>query len=235
MLQILMFQHGLELLQRDLPVTIPVEGPEGVPARVLVGVEALVQRGGQELAVVHLAPALEVHAVHDLPQVLGQGQLCSDQSVVHLADGDRAAAVGVDAREGLREVPDLRLVHLARDGHQRRLLELAVPPEALEVLYDVETQRRARGPRREVLDPLVLQHLGSCGPRARIQLQQAADEVLRVLGDVLPGRAVHGVPPGAHRRKHGVIRPAAEGRLATQDAVGNDPATPQVAGGAVRL
>mmetsp|Transcript_131636 Transcript_131636/g.366847 ORF Transcript_131636/g.366847 Transcript_131636/m.366847 type:complete len:618 (-) Transcript_131636:115-1968(-) len=229
-LDVFVVENDLQLILRDFAIAVLVEDAESRPADVLLQVRALVQRGRQELGVVNDTAAIGVDALQDLLQVQGDIlQACLGEALLHLGRGEQPVAVAVQGHKGVAERLDLVLVQLVGDDVERRLLELVLRAEAAEVVDEVCLQRDVGRLRRLVLDPLVVQGLLGRVAVPRVHLQHHADQILRILRDVLPVCSVERKVAQAYLGEHLGVSLAKEGWVATQHHIHDDAATPYVA------
>mmetsp|Transcript_29831 Transcript_29831/g.75916 ORF Transcript_29831/g.75916 Transcript_29831/m.75916 type:complete len:330 (+) Transcript_29831:1384-2373(+) len=79
-----------------------------------------------------------------------------------------------------------------------------------------------------VTDPPVCKRICRLGPFLWRVLQQAADEVLGIIGDQLPARAAERIVATLYARKQGLVLLTTERQPSTQEEVGHNAATPEV-------
>mmetsp|Transcript_36345 Transcript_36345/g.79295 ORF Transcript_36345/g.79295 Transcript_36345/m.79295 type:complete len:302 (+) Transcript_36345:115-1020(+) len=230
LLNVTIAEHLLQLLRRDPSIVVQVENLEGTPTDILLQVLPSLEGGGQELGVVDNATAIGIHVLHDLLQV--RRDFCEAglrDALLHLVHCQLSVPVVVEGHEGFSQGFDLVLVELTRDDVERSLLQLVLRPEAAEIVDKVVLEAHIRGLGGLVLNPLVVQRL-LCGvPVARVHLQQHANQVLGILGDVLPVRVVEGEVAQAHLGEHLRIGLTEEGRVAAEHDVHDHSAAPDVA------
>mmetsp|Transcript_98965 Transcript_98965/g.308400 ORF Transcript_98965/g.308400 Transcript_98965/m.308400 type:complete len:374 (-) Transcript_98965:42-1163(-) len=111
---------------------------------------------------------------------------------------------------------------------QSGLLELAVRTEATKVVQEALLQRDGGCLWSLVLDPIVIQRLFGCVAVTWIHLKEHADEVLCILGDVLPVSGVEGEVAQSHLGQHLGVRLPEEGRVAAEHDIHDDAAAPEV-------
>mmetsp|Transcript_106141 Transcript_106141/g.165699 ORF Transcript_106141/g.165699 Transcript_106141/m.165699 type:complete len:221 (+) Transcript_106141:641-1303(+) len=112
---------------------------------------------------------------------------------------------------------------------QGSLLQLVLGPEAFQIIHQLPiSQRHICSCGCLVSHPYVVQGLLGCEPVFWIHLQQHANQVLRVLRNVLPIRCIETEVAEAHFGKHIGIGFAIERRIPTKHNVHDDSETPQV-------
>mmetsp|Transcript_56205 Transcript_56205/g.130938 ORF Transcript_56205/g.130938 Transcript_56205/m.130938 type:complete len:228 (+) Transcript_56205:678-1361(+) len=147
----------------------------------------------------------------------------------HLSCTQQAITIVIQSCESLTQGPDLSFAQLSSYDLESCLFELVLRLEATKVLDKIGRKGLVVRLGCMIHYPLVSQRLPSGIPLLWLQFQQHANEVLCVLGDVLPIKRVEGVAAAAHLGKDLVVCLATEWRVATQHDVHDDAAAPQVA------
>mmetsp|Transcript_14892 Transcript_14892/g.42748 ORF Transcript_14892/g.42748 Transcript_14892/m.42748 type:complete len:332 (-) Transcript_14892:341-1336(-) len=204
-----------------------VKGFEGCPDLVLVELHPRGKEGRDEGGVVHLLVVRKVKAREDALHLLGGDLEILVHDLGQLIQGDDPPAGLVERQEGLLKVLQLprgQAVGHHGQGRSPQVRALGETPEALEHIH-AHVGRRERASAR---DPGVLQGPRRVQPRARVLLQQALEEVLRVAGQGLPPAVALEVALEDGLGYLEVVR-AAERWPAEQQHVADDPQAPQVA------
>mmetsp|Transcript_6532 Transcript_6532/g.19421 ORF Transcript_6532/g.19421 Transcript_6532/m.19421 type:complete len:262 (+) Transcript_6532:185-970(+) len=213
-------QQAPDLVRREFSVAVAVEGAESDRHDVVGELGLPVQRRGEELREVHRARAVRIQAVHEVLHLLAVAKDAGLlQAFRELVDAHLAVAVRVQRRERLRGLRAAVLLQVPSDDGQRGSLQVVLHLEAAEPAEDRQVAARVQRCGGAALHPRVPQRPLRRGPQVRVEAQQLADQLFRLLAHALPSVAVKGPAPLANVREDLLLARAAEGRLTAQQHV----------------
>mmetsp|Transcript_100025 Transcript_100025/g.283145 ORF Transcript_100025/g.283145 Transcript_100025/m.283145 type:complete len:233 (+) Transcript_100025:362-1060(+) len=218
-----------QILEGDLPVTVPIEHVEGVLAHALAPALARVDGGGQELRVLNGTVAVDVHALEDLEQLLlRDAEATAPEALLQLARRQQPVAVQVQRHERAAEGAHVRVVEHPGDDVAHCLRERVLRLEPAQVLHEAAGQpsrSRARGGR----EPLVGEGQGRRGPPLGALGQQGLHERLGVRGHPPPMRRQETRDPPRYFIEHALLCLARERHMTTCEYESCSPDAPNIA------